>query len=179
MGGLRRRVGGLTMPADTADQAVCTVGKTNSHRSPDHTTKRADVKWNSLGPQANLLMHPSGLTRSVSPAWLDRVGKRPSVKAHLIYSNCVTVSGQCLSVVIIISNKMYFNSCVNWDGFPKSSHISHKMWMWMLQEVQKNTNCNDKLRKERYWPDWSQQSHSLCSLHAREKWKDESFAQRK
>jgi len=30
----------------------------------------------------------------VGPAWLDRVGKKPSVKADLlIYSNCVTVSG--------------------------------------------------------------------------------------
>jgi len=47
----------------------------------------------------------------VGPAWLDRVGKKPSVKADLlIYSNCVTVSGQCLNVAIIISNKMDFNS---------------------------------------------------------------------
>jgi len=37
------------------------------------------------------------------PAWLDRVGKKPSVKADLlIYSNCVTVSGQCLSVAIMV-----------------------------------------------------------------------------
>jgi len=60
----------------------------------------------------------------VGPAWLNRVSKKPSVKADLlIYSNCVTVSGQCLSMAIIISNKMDFNSCVNWDSFSKSSHI--------------------------------------------------------
>jgi len=26
-------------------------------------------------------------------------------------------------VAIIVSNKMDFNSCANWNGFPKSSHI--------------------------------------------------------
>jgi len=31
---------------------------------PDHTMKRADVEWNSLGPEATLLMHPSGPTVS-------------------------------------------------------------------------------------------------------------------
>jgi len=29
----------------------------------------------------------------VGPAWLDRISKKPSVKADLIYSNCITVSG--------------------------------------------------------------------------------------
>jgi len=34
-------------------------------------------------------------------SWLDRVGKKPSVKEDLvIYSYIVTVSGQCLSVAI-------------------------------------------------------------------------------
>jgi len=63
-GGWSGRVGGLTMLSDTDDQAVCTVGKTDVHSSPDHTMRRVDVKWNSLGPQATLLMHPSGSTGS-------------------------------------------------------------------------------------------------------------------
>jgi len=54
------RVGGLMMLSDTGDQVVCTVGQTDGHSSPDHTMRRADIKWNSLGPQATLLMHPSG-----------------------------------------------------------------------------------------------------------------------
>jgi len=58
------RAGGLTMLSDTGDQAVRTVGQTDGHSSPDHTTRRADVEWNSLGPQATLLMHPSGPTGS-------------------------------------------------------------------------------------------------------------------
>jgi len=53
------------MLTDTSDQVVCTVGQTDGHSSPDHITKRADVEWNSLGPQAILLMHPSGPTESV------------------------------------------------------------------------------------------------------------------
>jgi len=53
------------MPVDTTDQVVCTAGQTDGHSIPDHTTRRADVKWNSLGPQATLLMHPSGPTGSV------------------------------------------------------------------------------------------------------------------
>jgi len=84
------------MPVDTADQVVCTVGQTDGHISPDHTTRRADVKWNRLGPQATLLMHPSGPTGSVLVlhGLIYRVSKKPSVKADLlIYSNCVTVPG--------------------------------------------------------------------------------------
>jgi len=57
-------VGGLTMLSDTGNQVVCTVGQTGAHSSPDHTTRRADIEWNSLGPQATLLMHPSGPTGS-------------------------------------------------------------------------------------------------------------------
>jgi len=56
------RVGGLTMLSDTGDQAVCTVGQTDGHSSPDHTKRRADIEWDSLGPQAALLMHPIGPT---------------------------------------------------------------------------------------------------------------------
>jgi len=58
--GWRGRMGRLMMPSDTDDQVVCTVGQTDGHSSPDHATRRADVKWNSLGQQATLLMHPSG-----------------------------------------------------------------------------------------------------------------------
>jgi len=47
------------MLSDTGDQVVCTVGQTDAHSSPDHITRRADVEWNSLGPQATPLMHPS------------------------------------------------------------------------------------------------------------------------
>jgi len=57
-GGWRERVGGLTMPVDTADQIVCTVGQTDGHSNPDHATRRADIEWNSLGPHVTLLMLP-------------------------------------------------------------------------------------------------------------------------
>jgi len=59
VGRVEGRMGGLTMFSDIGDQVVCTVGQTDSHSSPDHTTRRADVEWKSLGPQATLLMHPS------------------------------------------------------------------------------------------------------------------------
>jgi len=58
-------VGELTMSVDTANQIVCTVGQTDGHSSPDHTTRKADVEWNNLGPQATLLIRPSGPTGSV------------------------------------------------------------------------------------------------------------------
>jgi len=58
-------VGRLTMPSDTGDQVVCTVGQTDGHSKPYHTTRRADVKWNSLGPHATLLKPPNGPTGSV------------------------------------------------------------------------------------------------------------------
>jgi len=65
------------MPVDIANQVVCTVGHTDGHSSPDHTTRRANVEWNSLGPQTTLLMHPSGPTGSV----LVLRGLRGSAKA--------------------------------------------------------------------------------------------------
>jgi len=70
------RVGGLMMPVDIGDQAVCAVGQTDGQSSPDHTTRRAVIEYNSLGLQFTLLMHPSGPHRvCVGPAWLGRVGK--------------------------------------------------------------------------------------------------------
>jgi len=84
------------MLSDTGDQVVCAIGQTDGHSSPDHTMRRVDVKWNSLGPQAGYPINAPQWPHRVlvGPAWLDRVGKRPSVKADLlIYSNCVTVSG--------------------------------------------------------------------------------------
>jgi len=59
------RAGRLMMPSNTGDQAVCKVGQTDGHSNPDHTMRRADVKWNNLGPHATLLMLPSGPTGSV------------------------------------------------------------------------------------------------------------------
>jgi len=64
-GGWGGWVGGLTMPVDIPDQAVCTVGQTDGHSNPDHSTRRADVKWNSLEPHATLLMPSSDPTGSV------------------------------------------------------------------------------------------------------------------
>jgi len=65
---------------------------------PDYTTSQADIKRNRIGLQITLLMLFSGLTGSD----LVLCGlKKPSVKADLlIYSSFVTVSGQCLSMVI-------------------------------------------------------------------------------
>jgi len=51
-------VGGLTMPVGTADQAAYTVGQTDNYSNPNHTMRRGDVEWNSLGPQATLLIPP-------------------------------------------------------------------------------------------------------------------------
>jgi len=59
-------VGGWVNDApDTGDQVVCTVGQTNEYSSPDHTTRRADIEWYGLRPQATLLMHPSGPIGSI------------------------------------------------------------------------------------------------------------------
>jgi len=46
-----RGVGGLTMPSDTDDQVLCTVGQTDGHSSPYHTTSCAGMQWDRIGPQ--------------------------------------------------------------------------------------------------------------------------------
>jgi len=59
------RVGGLTMLSDTGNQVVCTVSQIDGHGSPDHTTSRADIQWDRIGPQATLLIPLKGLTGSI------------------------------------------------------------------------------------------------------------------
>jgi len=54
VGGWRGRAGRLMMPVDTANQVVCTMGHTDGHSNPDHTTSYADVQWDRIGPQAIL-----------------------------------------------------------------------------------------------------------------------------
>jgi len=39
------RVGRLTMSSDTGDKVVCTMGHTDGHSKPDHTTRRAGTVW--------------------------------------------------------------------------------------------------------------------------------------
>jgi len=54
-------------------------------------------------------------------SWLDRVGKKLSVKqtCFYIHNNIVTVPGQYLGVAIIfIENKRDFNFCAYMVGFP-------------------------------------------------------------
>jgi len=43
VGWWRGWVGELTMPSDTDDQVVFTVGQTDGHSSPDHTMSCAEV----------------------------------------------------------------------------------------------------------------------------------------
>jgi len=50
--------------------------------------------------------------------------KKLSVEAGLVsYSNIVTASGKCLSVAIILTNKIDFSFVHIHGWFPKSSHI--------------------------------------------------------
>jgi len=55
-------VGGLTMLSGADNQVVCTVGQTDGHNSPDHTTSCADLQWDRIGHQVTLLMSLNGLT---------------------------------------------------------------------------------------------------------------------
>jgi len=55
-------VGGLTMPSDKSNKVVYTVGQTDGHSSPDHTTSCAEIQWDRIGPKATLLMPLKSLT---------------------------------------------------------------------------------------------------------------------
>jgi len=59
------RVGGLMMLSNIGNQVVSTVGQTDGHSSPNHTTSHADVQWDRIGPQATLLMPLKGLIGSI------------------------------------------------------------------------------------------------------------------
>jgi len=51
----RGRVGGLTMPSDTGNQVMCTMGQTDGHSSPHHATSCAGVQWDKIGPNTLLI----------------------------------------------------------------------------------------------------------------------------
>jgi len=66
MDATNKGVGGLMLLSDTGDQVMCRVGQTDGHSRPDHTTSRADMQWERIGPQATPLLMPlKGLTGSI------------------------------------------------------------------------------------------------------------------
>jgi len=75
------------------------------------------------------------------PSWLDMVNNRPSAKADLlIYNNSfATLSGQCTSVAIIISNKVDFNSYAYMEGFCKSSHMC--VYITLTPQIKGKCQC--------------------------------------
>jgi len=94
---------GLTLPVDTVNQLCAQKAWQEATVVSDHTMNWADVQWNRIGLQFIPLMPLSGLTVSILVLCPFTGSQKPSVKADLlIYSSFVTVSGQCLSVVIII-----------------------------------------------------------------------------
>jgi len=112
--------GVLTLPVDTADQAMCPAGQRDGYSSPWQYHKlsrhRVEQDWTQNYP----IDAPQWPHRvCFSPSWLDKVSKKPFVKSRPVYnSSFVTVSGQCLSVTI---NGFQF-LCIH-GGFCKSSHI--------------------------------------------------------
>ena len=84
-----------------------------------------DSHWQQSGTQPILISAPQwpNRTRNAS-ARLNRVGKKPSVKADLaIYSHAVDASGQCMSESLILGHNLDFSSCNILVSFCKSSHI--------------------------------------------------------
>jgi len=78
---------------DAGNQVVCTVGQTQGHSSLDHTMRRADVRRVEQFVTTGYPIYAPQWPHSVCVglAWLDRISKKPSVKADLlISSNCVT-----------------------------------------------------------------------------------------
>jgi len=69
------------------------------------------------------------------PLWLDRVDNRPSVKADLFICNSfVTVSGQCMSVAIIISNKTCLSmSIIYYNATREVSDLMIHVICWRTQ----------------------------------------------
>ena len=70
---------------------------------------------------STLIKAPQWLHRPCSvPPWIDRVGKKPSMKADLaIYSY---VLAWCAWVATMLCYKLDFSSCVIWNGFLQTSH---------------------------------------------------------
>ena len=92
--------------------------------------------WQQFGTQPILISAPQLANRTCNaPTRFYRVGKKKSVKADLaIYSKVLDVSGQCMSISLILFIKLDFSSCANWDGFCKSSHIVCESG-WHTQQI--------------------------------------------
>ena len=96
-----------------------TTGMYTNHRMDQ------DSHWQQFGIQPILISAPQLANRPCNaPTQSYRVGKKPSVKADLaIHSHALEVFGWCMSVFFKLFIILDFSSCVNWDGFHKSSHI--------------------------------------------------------
>ena len=85
-----------------------------------------DGHWQQSGTQPILISAPQWPNRTCDAPmwWLDRVGKKPPVKADLaIHSYTVDASGQCMSESLILVHNLDFSSCDILVSFCKSSHI--------------------------------------------------------
>ena len=106
-----------------------------------------DVHWQQSGTQPILIGAPQWPKKTCNaPAWLHRVGKKPSVKADLaIYnSHAVDVSGQCMSESLILGHNLDFSSCDILVGFCKSSHKYNKTLLrkiLTLPAIHQNFTC--------------------------------------
>ena len=84
-----------------------------------------DGRWQQFGTSCTLINALQWLHRPCSAlSWIDRVDKKPSVKADLaIYSCVLGVTGQWVSVALTLCHQLDFSCCDNSVSFCKSSHI--------------------------------------------------------
>ena len=95
-----------------------------------------DGHWQQSDTKPILISAPQWPNRTCNaPTWLHRIGKKPSMKAHLaIYSHVVHASGQCMSESLILEYNLDFSSCDILVSFYKSSHIlSFRFCLFLTQ----------------------------------------------
>jgi len=98
-------VGGLTMPVDTGDQVVCTVGQTDGHSSPDHTMCRADIQCmhcKNRGALTTLRCQNLGCHSYTQVLW-RHFSARITLGCHKF---CVMITPQCLWCAIVTPHRV-------------------------------------------------------------------------
>jgi len=86
--------------------------------TPDHTTSQADVLWRSLGSQVIIIIIPLVSPQGVFWPFVAWQGQQIAVcKSRPCYLGILSLSGLCLSVAIIISNKIGFQFLCIYRGF--------------------------------------------------------------
>ena len=112
-----------------SSRVLCIKVWVGVHNPQDRLRQTLAAVWNPINSdKCSPVMHQRGFSGSV--------GKKLSVKANLvIYSHILNVSGQGMSISLILGTKLDFSFCANWMVF--ANPFTNDIWLDQFGEAAK------------------------------------------